>query len=130
MSWVNDLVVSAGLPTGAATIAVGLYGACAAAEASARPQALTDIATVLRSTSWSNDNRPSAIIARVFRWTFGDRHLSWKCLGRSILASLIFLGSFVLMVYVEQGTVLVALPELNDIYPYLFVWLLPDYLAL
>jgi hypothetical protein len=31
--------------------------------------------------------RPSAIIQRMFVWTFGERHLGLKCVRRSIVAT-------------------------------------------
>ena len=99
MSWVNDLASSLGVPAGAATLAVAMYAACAAAENAARPEALKDIGTVLNDTSWLGSLRPSAIIGRVFVWTFGERHLSWKCFGISVVATTIF-GSAILCVAV------------------------------
>jgi hypothetical protein len=93
MSWVNDLASTLGIPAGAATLAVAMYAACVAAEKTARPEALEDIGRVLKTASWSGSVRPSAIIERVFVWTFGERHLSWKCVKRSAIASTIFLTS-------------------------------------
>jgi hypothetical protein len=89
MAWVNDLVNVLGVPTSAAMFAVALYAGCLAAEKSARPEALKDIARILKDTSWSTHTRPSALIRRVFEWTFGGRHLSPKCVGRSCVASLV-----------------------------------------
>jgi hypothetical protein len=89
MSWVNDLVSGLGIPAGAATLAVAMYAACAAAEKAARPEALKDIGRVLKDPSWSHSVRPSTIIEQAFVWTFGDRHVGWKCMRRSILASLV-----------------------------------------
>lgn len=43
MAWVNDLASPAGIPAGAATVAVAMYAACTAAEKAARPEALQDI---------------------------------------------------------------------------------------
>lgn len=91
MSWVNDLASGLGLPAGAATLAVAIYGACAAAEKAARPEALKDIGRILEDSSWSRSGPPSAIIQRVFAWTFGQRHLSWKCIFRSITATVVIL---------------------------------------
>ena len=92
MSWVNDLAVGLGIPAGAATLAGTMYAACVAAEKAARPEALADIGQILKDPSWSRSARPSAIIQRVFVWTFGEQHLSWKCVRRSALAStLVFL---------------------------------------
>src|SRR5580658_914791 len=76
MSWVNDLASAAGIPAGAATLAVAMYAACAAAEKAARPEALKDIGRILKGTTWERSVRLSAIIEQVFNWTFGERHLS------------------------------------------------------
>ena len=50
MPWINDLASSAGIPAGAATLAVAMYAACAAAEKAARPQALQDIGRTLKDS--------------------------------------------------------------------------------
>jgi hypothetical protein len=91
MSWVNDLASSAGIPAGAATLAVAMYAACGAAEKVARPEALKDIGRILNDPSWERSVQPSAIIERVFVWTFGERHFSWKCVSRSMIATLVIL---------------------------------------
>jgi hypothetical protein len=90
--WVADLASALGLPVGAATLAVAIYAACAAAEKVARPTALEDMARFLREPAWSHSFRSSAMVDRIFRWTFGDRHLSWKCLRRSLLATTIMVS--------------------------------------
>jgi hypothetical protein len=90
MSWVNDLASGLGIPMGAATLAVAMYGACTAAEKAARPEALRDIGRVLNATSWSRSVRPSDIIERVFVWTFGDRQVSLRCIGATTLSTFIF----------------------------------------
>jgi len=52
MSWVNDLASTLGISGAAATLAVAIYGACAAAEKAARPEALRDIGRVLKDAHW------------------------------------------------------------------------------
>src|ERR1700693_5141944 len=94
MSWVNDLASGLGIPAGAATLAVALYGGCSAAEKAARPDALREIGLLLRDASWGRSVRPPAIIARIFRWTFGERHLSRTCMLRSLAATVIFGATF------------------------------------
>jgi hypothetical protein len=89
MSWVNDLASVAGIPAGAATLAVAMYAACSAAEKAARPEALKDIGHILKDPSWKDSAQPYAIIQRVFNWTFGERHLSVKCLYRSVISTII-----------------------------------------
>ena len=98
MSWVIDVASSMGIPAGAATLAVSMYAGCSAAEKAARPEALQDIARILKDPSWSRAVRPVSIIERLFRWTFGARQLSWKCVRRSIMATLMFSVSL-MMIY-------------------------------
>jgi hypothetical protein len=97
MSWVNDLASVLGIPAGAATLAVAMYAACAAAEKAARPEALKDIGQILKDPPWSRSVRQSAIIERIFVWTFGERHLSWRCVKRSAVATMIFLTSLTMI---------------------------------
>jgi hypothetical protein len=96
MSWVSDLASAFGLPAGAATIAAAMYAACVAAEKVARREALIDISAVLKDPTLIGSVRPSAIIERVFNWTFGERHLSLKCITRSIFATIIFVFAIML----------------------------------
>jgi len=103
MSWVNDLASAAGIPAGAATLAVAMYVACGAAEKAARPEALKDIGRILKDTTWERSVRPSAIIEEVFNWTFGEQQLSWQCLTRSAYASSIILLCLVLIFRVAFG---------------------------
>jgi hypothetical protein len=91
MSWESDLASGLGILTGAATLAVAMYFGCAAAEKAARPEALQDIGRILKDPSWEHSVRPAAIVERMFVWTFGERHLSWKCVGRSMLATAMIL---------------------------------------
>jgi hypothetical protein len=103
MSWINDLPSVFGLPAGGATIAAALYAACAAAEKTARPEALHDIARFLTDREWSRATQPSEVIRKVFNHTFGEHHLSLKCVSRSMAATLVFVASIVLTVYLETG---------------------------
>jgi hypothetical protein len=104
MSWVNDLASGLGIPAGAVTLAVAMYGACTTAEKAARPEALNDIAKVLKNPSWSRSVRPSAIIDRVFLWTFGERHLSLKCIRTSLLATIAIVSAGLIIQEVLAGT--------------------------
>ena len=89
MTWITDLGLALGLPGAGTTLAVGMYSACVAAERAARPEALKAIGDLLRDPSWERSAQPSVAINRVFIWTFGEYHLSWKCIRRSLLATLI-----------------------------------------
>jgi hypothetical protein len=99
MSWVNDLASSLGIPAGAATLAAAMYAACAAAEKAARPEALQDIGRILKDPSWEQSVRPSAVVERIFIWTFGDRYLSRKSILVSMFATFIFVSSISLFVW-------------------------------
>jgi hypothetical protein len=135
MSWVNDLVSLSGLPAGAATLGVAMYAACAAAEKVARPEALKDIGRILKDPSWSRSVRPSAIIERMFNWTFGERHISIQCVYVSAAASLIFDCVFALIpqdswksIYWLQISYGIGSRWLFNQFLRLSLW--PDYIAL
>jgi hypothetical protein len=99
MSWVNDLASVFALPAGGATIAGAMYAAGLAAEKAARPEALADIGRILRDPTWERSAQPSTIIERVFNWTFGDRPVSWRCVTRSMCATIIFVTAFIIMLF-------------------------------
>lgn len=142
MSWVNDLASVLGIPAGAATLAVAMYAACAAAEKAARPEALKDIGRILKDPSWSSSLSPSAIIERVFVWTFGERHLSWECVHRSATATVLFaiIGGFIFNSAVadsitgfrkEADSMATGIGVAIGAFATLFFFgLLPDYIAL
>lgn len=135
MPWVNDLASRMGIPAGAATLAVAMYLGCSAAERAARPEALAEIARILKDPSWSRSVRPSAIIERVFVWTFGERHLSWKCVARSLIASLVVIGGLGISLYLRSPTLWINM-EINHfngwwgIVMLLCLGVAPDYVSL
>jgi hypothetical protein len=102
LPWFNDLASELGIPAGAATLALGMYAACVAAEKTARPEALGDIGRILKDSSWSRLVRPSEIIGRVFIWTFAARHLSLRCITKSALATTLFLFGSVGTIYIHH----------------------------
>jgi hypothetical protein len=129
MSWVNDLVAGFGLPSGAATIATGMYAACVAAQKAARPEAIKDIGHFLKEPAWTLSVRPSEIAHRLFNEIFGEQQISFKCCGRSVLASALFIGSIILTLYLEGVEVDYVFNWSFWIYlP--FVGFLADYIAL
>jgi hypothetical protein len=135
MSWVNDLAAAAGVPAGAATLAVAMYAACTAAEKAARPEALEEIGRILKDPSWSSSVRPSAVIQRLFVWTFGERQLSWRCLCASVAASIVFDCAFALILRDQWNTIfwLQATYSIGSRWFFdliLRLSLLPDYFAL
>jgi hypothetical protein len=138
MSWVNDLASVAGIPAGAATLAVAMYAGCTAAEKAARPEALQDIGSILMDTTWERSVRPAAIIERMFNWTFGDRQISCRCLTRSIAATFGFLVA-VMVVYFSHSTSYASAQDSGKSDTYLLVTffvsvvsgcVIPDYIAL
>lgn len=133
VSWVNDLASAVGVPAGAATIATGLYAACVAAEKAARPEALNDIGRTLKASGWERSVRPSDVIGRLFNWTFGDRHLSWRCVGRSVSATTIFVGAGILALYLMKHSLPLDIRYDNIVrlcVEIIFAGFLADYIAL
>jgi hypothetical protein len=137
MSWVNDLASSLGIPAGAATLAVAMYGACAAAEKAARPEALHDIGRILNDSSWERSVHPSAIIERIFIWTFGERQLSWKCIWRSILGtfcitllSFFFVGGLSEYVSLDGPFFMTYLVFFMIFFGIILLGIVPDYISL
>lgn len=141
MSWVNDLGSVLGIPAGAVTLAAAMYAGCAAAEKAARPEALRDIARILKDPSWSRSVRPSAIIGRLFNWTFGDRHLSWRCVRRSVVATLLLSISLGLIYHTIFGIEFMPVELVSATSHLIPIWttlcttfllfaVIPDYVAL
>jgi hypothetical protein len=97
VTWFNDLASGLGVPAGAVTLAVGIYGACKAAESAAKPAALAEIAAFLDNRTLLTDLRPSAPIYHLFTLTFGSRHLSLRCIASSLIASTIMFISIGLL---------------------------------
>ena len=129
MSWVTDLASVSGLPAGAATIATAIYGACVAAQKAARPEALEEIGRFLRDPTWTASIWPSSLISRVFKGTFGERHLSAKCFTRSVIATSIFLCAIVIVQYERVGHGPEQSPR-SFVWDIVFVGFLADYVAL
>jgi hypothetical protein len=133
MTSFNDLALSAGVPTSAATLAVAMYAACSAAEKVARPEALREIGRVMKDPSWSDSARPRAIIERLFKWTFGERHLSWRCTINSCVATFLFCGLYATL---YKGMFLGLVVTQWSIAPVMLIKefvlfaILPDYIAL
>jgi hypothetical protein len=129
MSWVNDLASGLGLPVGAATIATAIYGACAAAQRAARPEAIEEIGRFLKDPTWTVSISPSSLISKVFQETFGERHLSAKCCTRSMIATSIFLCAIVIIQYERIGQGPEQSPRSFG-WDIVFVGFFADYLAL
>ena len=103
MSWLNDLSQALGIPTGGAVVAVSIYYVAVAAEKEARKEAIQDIARVMKSSTWSLGTSPNALVSSVFKLTFGDAQLSWRCVQRSMLATVLFCFFFGVAAYVWTG---------------------------
>jgi hypothetical protein len=137
MSWMNDLASSLGIPAGAATLAVAMYGACVAAEKAARPDALKDIGDTLKDLSWERSVRPSTIIESIFNCTFGERQLSWRCLLISCVATFIFLIIMILLntslfwvVFLMPDPLFGNYWHIQQIYNVIFIGFIGDYISL
>lgn len=132
MSWINDLSSILGVPAGAATIAAAMYSRCVAAERAARPEALLEIAQVLKDASWTQSARPSAIVERIFKWTFGERHFSLKCITRSACATGIFVTAIIVTLHLILGInpFKGAVGNKQWYYDLLTMGFIPDYIAL
>jgi hypothetical protein len=102
MSWIGDLASGLGIPHGAAVLAVAMFGACVAAEKAARPEALRDITRILKDRSWERSVRPSAVIEKVFKWTFGERQFGLRCIQRSLIMSIVAL-TVLLIIFLHEG---------------------------
>jgi len=80
MSWVNDLASVAGIPAGAATLAVAMYAACAAAEDAARskssdqPLPTVQTAPDARSVSRPPVRRMRSLSRHDLSWLFRHRY--------------------------------------------------------
>ena len=97
MPGLADLAASFGIPAVAASIAGSIYWALSKAEEVARPEALAEIAAVLKDPSWSRSVRPWSIVERLFVWTFGERHFSLKCITRSAISTVIMVTSLTIL---------------------------------
>ena len=132
--WLNDLVSNFGMSAGALTLAVAMYGACVSAENVARPEALRDIGAVLKDASWHRSVNPSQIIEEVFRLTFGEHHLSTRCICRSVAATLLMIFILTLFsmqeVVVYTNSLLSSYGFFGSLFFVLMTCLLPDYAAL
>jgi hypothetical protein len=91
-----DLAPSLGIPAVAVTIAGAIYWALSQAEKVARPEALAQISAVLIDSSWERSVKPWSIMESLFVWTFGERHLSRKCIRRSAISTIIMVASILL----------------------------------
>jgi hypothetical protein len=87
----------------AASIAGSIYLALSKAEKVARPEALAEISAVLKDPSWSRAVKPWSIVERLFVLTFGERHLSLKCISRSAASTVIMVVSLVVFHMVLTG---------------------------
>jgi hypothetical protein len=143
MAWLSDLTAALGLPTGGLAAAAALYYGSTVAEKEASQQALTDIAKVLKNPSWLHDAQPNVFIENIFRFTFGDRQLSIKCIVRSITSSLIFFVIiYTFSTYFLSGKLFAAAITMLKFNPSLRDWILemaqqlimltivPDYISI
>jgi hypothetical protein len=103
MPWNTDLTSALAMPAGVVMLAGLFYTGSVYAEKIASKQALSDIANMIKNTSWEYSLAPNKIIIQIFSLTFGDRHLSWKCISRSILVTIIITIIFSIGIYKMVG---------------------------
>jgi hypothetical protein len=124
VAWLNDQASSFRGPLAVVILAAAMYAACAMAERAARPEALQDIARILKDPSWDAATRPDAIIYRVFIWTFGERQFSVKCCLAAVIATAC-VSLCVLFAYRP-----VTSSEMGYLLGLILFGILPDYLSL
>lgn len=140
LSWVNDLSSVLGIPTGAATLAVAIYGGCAAAESAASPEVLGDISRALSDRSWSESAQAPALIGQLFAATFGERHFSFRCALASAIATFYILIALLWLVnritgnlFSGYGMLAIFSEPIDAIQAWVGVFIaafIPDYIAL
>lgn len=109
------------------SIAIAVLGLSAVVEKGARPEAISDVANIWNSGWDPNYFEPRSFAERIFRYTFGSRHLSLKCLGRSLLVSVLVI--IVLLSASELKFELIPPPS-NTIAASVLVTIIADYLLL
>jgi hypothetical protein len=131
-----------GLPAGGLAVATALYYGAIAAEKEARPQAIKDIARILKNTSWSAGEQPNMFVERIFCLTFADKQFSVKCIIRSIISSFVFLICICFVSFAFGGGLIYMLPlynaqragviagGINMGKELLIITIIPDYIAI
>jgi len=139
MDWQTTLVSHMGVGAGGFAVAAAVYKGASALENELRPQAVKEIGRILTNATFPTDNFSiNRIVYEAFNSTFGDRHWSWKCVGRSLLASWIFVILFVaLSSATDHAPLLGQNLDKVDFFGFLeafgvlfFLLFLPDYISL
>jgi hypothetical protein len=134
MSWLGDLVSGFGLPAGAATIATAMYAASRVAQKAARRGALVEIGRFLNEPLGSPSAKALEIVRGIFQFTFGEQHISFKCIRRSFFATLTFIITITITLHLENRSTFF---DDNSVFGNFATWftivimgIIPDYIAL
>src|SRR5436190_17587412 len=84
MGWLNDVASTFGIPAGVTTLAVFIYLGFIGLEKQAQKSALNDLSVALKRPISQRALRGSYVIENIFTATFGEKHLSWMCVRRSV----------------------------------------------
>ncbi len=89
MTWFDQFATGLGLG-GSTTLALGVYGCSVALGRSINPERKTELTHFL-TVSADEIKAPNTakIILSLFEALFGRRHFSWKCIGRSVLVTVL-----------------------------------------
>jgi hypothetical protein len=123
--WIRD--------TGSSNASWGDLRHMCRSEKAASTHALKNIGHVLEDPSWERSALPSAIIQRLSDWTFGERHLSWRCVGASVTATAVFCITFSWEFVGPPIYNSISMPALSLLFvaaEFVLVGIVPDYLAL
>jgi hypothetical protein len=137
MAWLTDLTTALGLPGAGATLAAAVYGVSVAVEKSSRKEAREDIAHALKDmplTAWKGND---VVVRSLFDITLGERHFSLKCIGRSIIASVLVVFALAITLFFQNSEpidVIIGSEHIGDAAEYMVLitfWLFaPDYISL
>jgi hypothetical protein len=103
MTWLESISSSIGVATGGASLAGAIYLASTSLEKEARPEARQQIAAFLKSTHVQyNVGHAAELVRHLFLMTFGARHLSFRCIRRSIAGTILFVTSVSLLMFLKH----------------------------
>jgi hypothetical protein len=104
MIGLESISSSIGVATGGATLAGAIFLASGSLEKGMRNEAKKQIAAFLQTAKVDyNVGHASELVRQLFLATFGNRHLSFLCIRRSITATIIFVSSISLLMYLKHS---------------------------
>jgi hypothetical protein len=105
MGWVETVTSLFGTSTAGGMMAVVIYAGAGRFEKDIRAEAKKDIARFINNTSISADSATiSDFILHVFENIFTTRHWTISCIRRSVIASIIFLTSMLIIQFVKNSS--------------------------